>query len=267
MTFPSWSVCGSSTHQIIPTPLGPISNKELEITQSIHVVCNQRLTHIQRRQPFRISHQPILCPLPSQPQIGIVRPQTNSVFCPRSEHSVRLRSSLSHQIVDENADISFVPAQNERYRGLLSSVSRTRCTTSIGAGNDALCTSLFVTGGAADLSSEVEACNRFCLQCVGQNLGIDEIVLHVISWSNDFSFFQTLHTTEDLQLNFFWIRTGHAIWIHNVSIQPFWFQERIMALSLRKPLHFFVNTRAIPRPVPLSIHPIILREQVRILHH
>mmetsp|Transcript_4785 Transcript_4785/g.10551 ORF Transcript_4785/g.10551 Transcript_4785/m.10551 type:complete len:235 (-) Transcript_4785:137-841(-) len=50
-----------------------------------------------------------------------------------------------------------------------------------------------------------------------------------------------------------------------MSIQPLRLQKAIVTLSLRKPFHLFVNTRTIPRPVPLPVHPIILRQQMRII--
>ena len=73
----------------------------------------------------------------------------------RCEHPVRLEASASGQIVDEDADVRFVPPERER---------RCRIKRGIDSGDQALRGRLLVSRGAVDLSREEESTQPFRLR-------------------------------------------------------------------------------------------------------
>ncbi len=48
----------------------------------------------------------------SEAEVGVVRPQRRSKLGPAGEHAVRLCDASTHQIVDENADVTLCPRKS-----------------------------------------------------------------------------------------------------------------------------------------------------------
>mmetsp|Transcript_4784 Transcript_4784/g.10545 ORF Transcript_4784/g.10545 Transcript_4784/m.10545 type:complete len:225 (-) Transcript_4784:863-1537(-) len=203
VALPARTIHGITAHDIAASSRRPLCHEQFELPQPLDIICNHCLPHIQRGQPLRICNQSILRSLPRQPQVGIVRSQTDPVLRPRRKHPIRLQSPLSDQIIDQNSDVGFIPPQNKRFRCLLSPVRRTGRSSSIGSGDDPLGSGFFVSGRSAYLSCEVESGDGFGFEGVSENPGIDEVVFDVVAGADDFDVFEAFHCTENLELDFF----------------------------------------------------------------
>ncbi len=122
----------------------------------------ERLRGIQRRHLGAVTDRPGLLhaaqrdSLVGQALVGIVGPQGQTVFGPRSEHPVRLGDAARHEIIDHDPEIAVGAVEYER--------RRTCCGQGcIEARNKPLRRSLFIAGGAVDLPRQEQP---------GQTLGL-----------------------------------------------------------------------------------------------
>lgn len=53
----------------------------------------------------------------SEAEVSVVRPQGGPKLCPAGEHAVRLRDASTHQVINENSDVTFCPRQHRRRHG------------------------------------------------------------------------------------------------------------------------------------------------------
>ena len=64
--------------------------------------------------PSLVIDQPGLAALRRQPQVGVVGAQEQPIFGSRREHSIRLEAALRDQVVDHDAEIGLVAAEDQR---------------------------------------------------------------------------------------------------------------------------------------------------------
>ena len=70
-----------------------------------------------------------------------------AIFGARGEHAIRLADAARHEIVDHDADISLRAIEDD-----FAALAGQRCR--IETGQKSLCRSLFIAGGAVDLSGQ-----------------------------------------------------------------------------------------------------------------
>src|SRR5262249_39106996 len=98
-------------------------------------------------------------PLGSQALVRIVMSKLQPILSPTGKHAVGFLCPLGNQIINKDADVSLVSAQDE-LPSVLNSQSRVR------AGNEALSSGLLVPRSAVDLSREIKVTNPLCLKGV-----------------------------------------------------------------------------------------------------
>ena len=111
------------------------------------------------RQPFPtlVVDQPhFACPR-RQPSIGVVLSQQQPEFGSAGEHAIRFIDAARHQIVNHHADIRRFAAERQWF-------AAGECQRRVGAGNEPLCSRLFVAGRAVDLPGKIEPRHHFGLQ-------------------------------------------------------------------------------------------------------
>ena len=54
-------------------------------------------------------------------------------------------------------------------------------------------------------------------------------------------------------------RSGHAVGVHDVRVQPLRLEERIMTLPIGESFDLFVYARAVSRAIPLAVHAVVFR--------
>ena len=82
-----------------------------------------------------------------QSLVGIVRPQLQTVLCPRGKHPIGLGHAAGHQVVDHHPDIGLAARQDDR--DFAHSLGG-----GIQPGYQALAAGLLIAGGAIDLAGE-----------------------------------------------------------------------------------------------------------------
>src|SRR5436190_19261304 len=83
--------------------------------------------------------------------------QNQPILRTRRKHAVRFGGSFCHQIINEDADISLISAQNNRLLTLNSAGS-------VYAGHQPLSTSLLIAGGPVDLACQEKIAANFGFQ-------------------------------------------------------------------------------------------------------
>ena len=89
-----------------------------------------------------------------QPEAGIILTEDETTLCPAREHPIWLVRSLCDEIIDQNADVGILTAEDER--GVSSNA---QC--GVDTRHDPLGGSFLVSGRSIDLSSKIEATYSF----------------------------------------------------------------------------------------------------------
>src|SRR6202022_4007644 len=92
-----------------------------------------------------------------QPLIRIVGAERQAILGARGEHAIGLARAARHEVIDHHAEIGLGPVENDR-------IAAGRETGGIETGDKSLCRSLFVAGGAVDLSGEKKTRKPFRLE-------------------------------------------------------------------------------------------------------
>lgn len=72
---------------------------------------------------------------------------------------------------------------------------------------------------------------------------------------------------QDLLLHLHRVRARQAIGVHHVRVQPLGLQPHNVLAPVGKPLHLLEQGRAVPRTHPAPIVPVVVRQQMRVVHH
>ena len=114
--------------------------------------------------------------------IRIILAQEQAILSPAGEHAVGFYGALGHKIVDEHSNIGLVAPENE-------GVASLHAAGGIDAGDESLGGGLFVSGGAVDLSGEVEVATGLGLEAGMELGGEGEIVFDGVGGAEDFRIF------------------------------------------------------------------------------
>ena len=195
--------------------------------------------------PPRIVHQPQRSSRFCQPQVRVVFSELQSVLSSRSKHAVRLRDAACHQIINHDTDIGFVAARCPRLEPLST-------TSGIQSGNQPLTGRLFITGGAIDLSCEIQPLYSQSFQRWAKVSGIKVVILNRIAWSGDDGILKTPDTPNQFPLHIEWQTGRDTVRIDFVCIQAFRLDKNLMCRPLGKSHYFVFYRRTIPRSCTLN---------------
>src|SRR6266498_2335481 len=90
-------------------------------------------------------------------QVGVVLAYEEPILGPRCKHPVGFSRAFSHQVVNENSDVSLVALEDKRRRTL-------HAQSCVDAGHQTLGCSLLVAGGSIDLACQIKVAAQFSFQ-------------------------------------------------------------------------------------------------------
>ena len=181
-----------------------------------------------------------------QAAVGVVLAQHQPMLGARGEHAVRLARRLGHQVVDQHPDVGFVAPQDQ----LLAAAARPapQRQRGVDAGHQALRRGLLVAGGAVHLAGEVEPAQPLALQRGVHLAGGKEVVLHGVAVARRLRLLQAAHGAQGRLLHLRRQRTGEAVEIDQVAVQPLRLQEQLMAAAVGEAHHLVFDGGAVARP-------------------
>jgi hypothetical protein len=175
-----------------------------------------------------------------QSKIGVIDAQQEAMLGARGEHPVRLEAPLRDQVVDHDADVGFVAAENER-----RAAPGTLC--GVDPGDDSLPRRLFVTGRAVNLTGEKQPRDAVRLERRFQFRWLDEVIFDRVAGPQHFSLFQSGQRLHQLLLERGGKTHRETIDVDFFHVEAFGFQEQLVALVMWKSHHFVFERRAVPR--------------------
>jgi hypothetical protein len=187
--------------------------------------------------------------------IHIIFAQEKTEFRAGGEHTVGLKRNLGYEIVDEHADIGFVPPKD---KSLFIQAAPRR----VDPGHKPLRGCLFVTRCAVDLPRKIQALHKFRFKAVPKLPGGKKIVLYAVAIYSDADILKTSDCPEGRFLHFFWEGGREAIYIQEIAFLPFGLKEELVAFPLRETYNFIFDCRAVFRPGSAHI-PRILRGLIK----
>ncbi len=167
--------------------------------------------------------------------------EVHAVFRPGGEHAVRLFGAEGDQVVDHDADVGVGAAEDE---WLLTAHGE----GGVDAGHQALSGGFLVAGSAVGLPGDVEAGEHFGFQGGIQLGGVDVVVLHGVSRTDDFGVLQSGYGVDELFLHVFRQRGGDAVEVHFVGGESFRLDEDLVAGAIGELDHFVFDGGAVARP-------------------
>ena len=192
------------------------------------------------RGPAGVINQAQLASGRGQAHIGVVLAQLQAVLGAAGEHAVGLAGAVGDQIIHQHAQVGLVTAR-------VPALQPTHPAGGIDAGQQALCTGLFVTGGAVDLAGEEQAADQLGFQCVLQAARVEEVVFDGVAGAGDVGVFHAGDAAHQGQLGIERQRGGNAVGVDLHHIQAFGLDEDLVAVLLGKAHHLVLDRRAVAR--------------------
>ena len=195
--------------------------------------------HVKHFRP-RLANQTRLNAERRQALVGVVRTQGQAVLRPRSEHTIGLGDAAGDEVVDQDADISFRPVDQDWL--LASELGR-----SIGARHQALRCRLFIACSAVDLPSEIKARETLGLQRWQQFTRIHIVILNGVAVTDDLCVLEARDGFEEMLLHLLRQRSRNPIGIDRVGFEALRLQKDLMAVAFGEADHLVLNRRAVAR--------------------
>src|SRR3984885_742252 len=173
------------------------------------------------KRPARVIDQTELAALSGEPQIGVIFAQAEAVLGAAGEHSVRLRGTARNQIIDQYAEVGLASFRPPR----VAPVSQAGC---VDAGEQALRRSLFVAGGAVDLTGEKQAGKKLALQAVFEIARIEEIVFDGVARACDVRALEPGDRAHELVLHVERQTRGYAVGVDLVRVEALRLDEYLV---------------------------------------
>ncbi|MNF42940.1 hypothetical protein D3C84_240100 [compost metagenome] len=190
--------------------------------------------------PALVVHQAEFAAFLGEAQIGVVLAQDKPVFGSRGEHAVRLLGAQGDQVVHQHADVGLVAARAPGFLAL-------GAQRGVGAGEQALGTGFFITGGAIDLAGEEQPADDLGLEAVLQVARVEVVVFDRVAGTNDMGVLHATDGADDLQLHIEGQRGGDAVGVKLVGGQAFRLEENLVAVLVGEAMDLVLDGRAIAR--------------------
>src|SRR5882672_12239286 len=192
------------------------------------------------KRPAGVIDQAELAALRGEAQVRIILAQTQTILRAAGEHPVGLGSAARYQIVDQHAEIGLASFRPPR----LAPAGEQR---RIGAGEQSLGRSLFVAGGAVDLSGEKQARKEFALQTEFEIARIEEIIFDGVARTRDVRALEPHDGAHELVLHVEGQTRGYPVGVDLVSIQALGLDEDLMRGLVREAHYLVFHRRAVAR--------------------
>ena len=168
-------------------------------------------------------------------KVRIVLTKKNTIFGPGSKHPVRFVNALRDQIIDQDTDISIVPAKDKR----LLSAAFQMC---INAGHQTLGRSFFIAGSTIDLTCKEKVVDILQLERSFQLGRIEIVVFDCIGRTEDPDIFEPLDLVHRFQLDIQRQRGGKTLKVILMGGATLRFEEELVVVVLRKDPEFILDT-------------------------
>src|SRR5216683_361625 len=164
----------------------------------------------------------------------------------RSEHPVRLETPLRNQIVDEHAEVRFIPPE-------LQTIATPGGESGVYASHKTLGRGLFIARGPVDLAGEEEATNALGLEPPCKLSRLNEVVLDRVPGTQQHRVLEPGQCVYELLLDVAGHRHRKAIHVDFRCVHAFRLEENLVPLLVREPDDLVFERRAVARPDPLNL--------------
>ncbi|EXI71365.1 MAG: hypothetical protein AW07_03697 [Candidatus Accumulibacter sp. SK-11] len=197
------------------------------------------------RRPALIVDQPQAASNLGQPQVGVVLAQRQAILGATGEHAVRFGNAAGDQVVCQHTEVGLITARRPRLP-LLHLQRR------VGAGQQALRSSLLVAGGAVDLAGEKQTADGTGLERSTQAPRVEVVVFDRVSRAQDVAALETMDRTNDRQLHVERQAGRNAVRVDLVGLQTLRLEKDVMAVLGRETMDLVLDRRAVTRPDALD---------------
>ena len=183
---------------------------------------------------------------------SVVLSQKKAMLGPGGEHSIRLMGAFGDKVIDHNADIGFMPLEDQ-------GVFVEEAQGGVHSSHKSLRGSFFISGGPIDLSGKIEAFDLLGFQGVEELGGIKEIIFDGIGGGEKLGFFQACNGMDYIQLNIERQAVGGAIGVHFHHSPSLWLHKDVVMTVAGKLDHLVLDGGAIAGPGAFNQSPIECR--------
>ena len=190
--------------------------------------------------PLLVTHEARFPAKRRQPQIRVVDAQHQAMLGSGREHSVGFEASLGHQVVDHDADVRLIAAQDQRRQAFSAS-------SGVGAGDQPLARRLLVSRCSVDLAGQEQPGNAVSFER-GRELGrLDEVVLDGITGSEQRGRLEPRQHPDGALLDL--DRKAHrvAVEIDLADVDTLRLQEQLVPFPVGESHHLVFQRRAVSR--------------------
>ena len=175
-----------------------------------------------------------------EPQIGVVDAQMKTVLGPGGKHPVRFETAFRDQVVDQDADVGFVPSDFEGRPA-------ERTARGVDPRDKALRRGLFVPRCPVDLPGQEEAADPLGFEPPGELGRLDEVVLDGIAGPEHHRLFEARQGVHEIELHI--PRQAHreAVDVDLARIDAFRLEEDLVPLLLGEPDDLVLERRTVSR--------------------
>ena len=179
-------------------------------------------------------------------EVAVVLAEEEAVLGAGGEEAVGFGGAFGDQIVDHDGEVGLAALQQER--GATGGLER-----GIGTGDEALAGGFFITGGAIDLSGEVEAGDALRFESGMELGGRAVIILHGIAGADDLGVFEAGDGPDEVVLDLEGQGGGDAVDVEFAGVAALGFEEDLVPLLLRKAHHLVLHRGAVARSDTLNV--------------
>ncbi len=177
--------------------------------------------------------------------ISIILTQKNSIFCPRSKHSIRFIHTLRHKVVNQNSYIGLIASQDKR-----RFISYKQC--SINTCNQTLSSCFLITGCTINLTGKEKTWKIFQFQRRFQLQRIKIIIFDSISWPENLNIFKSFNSLQCLNLDIKRQGRRKSLKIVLIRISSLRFKKQLMGILIGECSQLILYTRTIARPFAVN---------------
>ena len=205
------------------------------------------------------ARSPIRSPCTDRSPRGGIDAQQQPVLGPRGEQPVRLARSAGDEVVDEDCQIGFLAAENQRRRAL----DRQR---RVDAGHQPESGRLLVSRRSVDLSREEQPANPLGLKRRRQLRRVDEVVLDRVTRTDHLGVFEPVDGPHHLELDLGGKRCREAVDVEERGVEPLGLEEELVSLPAGESDDLVLERRAVTRPSAFD-HAGEHRRPVQVCRH
>ena len=176
-----------------------------------------------------------------QAGVGIAGPQPKPVFGTRRQHPIGFRDTLQGQIVEHDRNVGICAIK-------IGDLTPEDLSGGMHSGNKPLRRRFLITGGSVYLACAVEPRDGMQFQCRTQSPRVDMVIFDGIAGHTHLDPLQPLHRTKHTKLDIDRKRGGDSVGVDEIGVQPLWFEEDLVPLSIAEPVNLVLDRRAIARP-------------------